>query len=103
MGTDGKPFNQTARTLDITHDGARLDGLPPIAIGEIVGLQYGQDKARYKVVWAGEVGGKREGQIGLQVVQPGMAQWYKILDATPEEFRVFEQEAVAARSKTTGF
>ncbi len=87
MGSDGKPFNQEVRTLDITRDGARIDGLPQIAIGEIVGVQYGQEKSRYKVIWVGEPGGKREGQIGLQVVQTGQTLWHKILEATPEEFR----------------
>ena len=99
----GKPFNRDTRTLDITHDGARLDGLPQIAIGETVGVQLGLDKARYKVIWVGEVGGKREGQIGLQVVEGSLAQWNKILDATPEQLRVFEQVSLASRSKTTNF
>jgi hypothetical protein len=96
MDSEGKPFNQAARTLDITRDGARLDGLPQISIGETVGLQFGQDKARYKVVWVGEPGGKREGQIGLQVVQGSLAQWHKILDATPEELRVLDSAASSA-------
>ena len=87
MGSDGKPFNQQVHTLDITRDGARMDGLPQIAIGEIVGVQYGEEKSRYKVIWVGEPGGKREGQIGVQVVQAGLALWHKVLEATPEELR----------------
>src|SRR5438270_13220923 len=78
MGSDGKPFNQEAHTLDITHDGARIDGLPQIAVGEIVGVQYGDEKSRYKVIWVGELGGKKEGQIGVQVVQAGLTLWHKI-------------------------
>jgi len=96
MGSDLKPFNIGAQTLDITHNGARLSGLPPLDMDSVIGLQYGKDKARYKVVWIGEVGGKREGQIGLQVVQPGMAQWYKILEATPEELRSLDSAFNAA-------
>lgn len=92
MASDGRPFNQEALTLDITHDGARIDGLPPINIGETVGVQYGEDKARYKVVWVGETGGKREGQIGVQVVQGKVALWHKILEATPDEIRSVEPE-----------
>jgi hypothetical protein len=86
-GSDGKTFNQEARTLDITRDGARIDGLPQITIGEIVGVQYGEEKSRYKVIWVGEPGGKKEGQIGVQVVEAGLALWHKILEATPEELR----------------
>jgi len=93
MGSDGKPFNQEVRTLDITRDGARIDGLPPIAIGEIVGVQYGQEKSRYKVIWVGEVGGKREGQIGVHVVETGQPLWHKVLDATPEELRSVDPRA----------
>src|SRR5947209_10436465 len=87
MGSDGKPFNQEARTLDITRDGARIDGLPQITAGETVGVQYGENKARYKVIWVGEAGGNKEGQIGVQVVEPGPSVWHKILEATPEEAR----------------
>jgi hypothetical protein len=87
MGSAGKPFNQEAHTLDITHDGARIDGLPEITIGEIVGVQYGEEKSRYKVIWVGEPGGKREGQIGVQMALAGPAPWHKILEATPEELR----------------
>jgi hypothetical protein len=87
MGSDGKPFNQEARTLDITREGARIDGLPQIAAGETIGVQYGEAKKRYKVVWVGEAGGSKEGQIGVQVVEPGPSVWHKVLDATPEEAR----------------
>ena len=103
MDGDGKPFSRAALTLDITRDGARLDGLPQLPIGETVGVQFAGDRARYKVIWVGEVGGKREGQIGLQVVQGALAQWHKILDATPEELRVLDQAFKAQAAKITSF
>jgi hypothetical protein len=103
MDGEGKPFSRAALTLDITRDGARLDGLPQLPIGEVVGVQFGGDRARYKVIWVGEVGGKREGQIGLQVVQGALAQWHKILDATPEELRVLDQAFKAQAAKITSF
>src|SRR5437763_15926302 len=96
MGSDGKPFNQEARTLDITRDGARIDGLPQITAGETVGVQYGENKARYKVIWVGEAGGNKEGQIGVQVVEPGPSVWHKVLEATPEEARWVDPAAAAA-------
>jgi hypothetical protein len=98
MGSDGKPFNQEARTLDITRDGARIDGLPQITAGETVGVQYGEKKARYKVIWVGEAGGNKEGQIGVQVVEPGPSVWEKILEATPEEARWVDPGAAVAAS-----
>ena len=98
MGSDGKSFNQEARTLDITREGARIDGLPAIAAGETIGVQYGDAKARYKVIWVGEAGGNKEGQIGVQVVEPGPSVWNKILDATPEEARWVPPPATPAPS-----
>ena len=98
MGSDGKPFNQEARTLDITRDGARIDGLPQITAGETVGVQYGEKKARYKVIWVGEAGGNKEGQIGVQVVEPGPSVWHKILEATPEEGRWVDPGPASAPS-----
>lgn len=101
MDREGKSFNQPARTLDITHDGARIDGLPGVAEGEILGVQYGGEKARYRVVWVGEAGGRREGQLGIQLAPGSVGLWNKILDATPEQFRFIESQS--ARAKTTGF
>src|SRR5947209_7399870 len=88
LGIDGKPFNQEAHTLDITRDGARIDGLPPIRVGDTLGVQYAEEKARYKVVWAEEPNANKQCMIGVQVLQlGGVAPWHKILDATPEEER----------------
>lgn len=92
LGSDGKPFNQEAHTLDITRDGARIDGLPHVTIGETVGLQYGEEKARYKVVWASEPDAKHHCQIGVQTVQFGPAPWHKTLEATPERSRWVDPE-----------
>jgi hypothetical protein len=102
MGSDGKPFNQEARTLDITREGARIDGLPQIAAGETIGVQYGESKKRYKVVWVGEAGGNKEGQIGVQVVEPGPSVWHKVLDATPEEARWVPPPPTAIAGVPTG-
>ena len=101
MDSEGRSFNQPARTLDITHDGARIDGLPQIKEGEIVGIQYGGAKARYRVVWVGEVGGRREGQVGVQLTEGSAGLWTAILDATPEQLRFIESQSAIA--KKTGF
>jgi len=88
MGGDGKPFTQEARTVDVTREGARVAGVPQIAtVGEIVGVQYGEAKARFKVMWVGPPGTDKEGHIGIQTLQEGQALWHKILEATPEEVR----------------
>ena len=101
MGSDGKSFSQPARTIDITRDGACMDGLPSLNVGEILGVQYGGAKARYRMVWVEEVGGRREGQIGVQLEPGSPGLWAQILDATPEQLRFIA--AQSAQTKTTGF
>ncbi|MGH9492024.1 MAG: hypothetical protein ACRD2K_00860 [Terriglobales bacterium] len=46
----GKPFAQSAQTLDVNHSGARVAGVRgSIALGDVIGIQYKQQKARCKV------------------------------------------------------
>ena len=101
MDSEGMTFNQPAHTLDITHDGARIEGLPSVVLDSIVGVQYGGEKSRFRVVWIAEMGGRKEGQIGLQLISGSKGLWSNILDATPEQLRFIESQS--ARAKTTGF
>jgi hypothetical protein len=103
MGSDGKSFSQEAHTLDITRDGARIAGLPPINHGETLGVQYGEEKSRYKVVWVAEPRADQERQIGIQVMQAGPAAWHKILEATPEEGRWVDSGQPRHPSFNAGF
>ena len=73
-GTDGagKPFVERAHTLDISSMGARLEGLShPVAPGTVLGVQHGVAAARFRVLWVGEQGSARAGQIGIRCVEVG--------------------------------
>jgi len=86
MGSDGKPFTQDAVTTDITRDGAQINSVQQIAVaGEIVGVQYANEKTRFKVMWVGT--GQSIGHIGVQALEHDKCPWSKVLDAAPEEFR----------------
>lgn len=77
-GTDsnGKPFTTMAHTLDVSMSGARIAGLNlPLKVGDIIGLQKGTDKARFRVIWIGTREDGTEGQVGLQCVQTGKSIW----------------------------
>ncbi len=88
MGSDGKPFTQEAHTVDITRDGARVAGVRQIGVsGEIVGVQYQEEKARFRVMWVGQPGTDKDGQIGIQALEAGKTLWHKVLEAAPEEVR----------------
>lgn len=61
----GKSFMQHARTVDATRRGLRLIGIDCVRLGDVVGIQYGEQKARYKVIWIGRENTPKSGQIGL--------------------------------------
>jgi len=66
-------FSQNVKTLDIATNGARLFGVTAsLERGFIVGLQCGNMRARFMVMWVGEVGSSREGQVGLRAAQNGI-------------------------------
>jgi hypothetical protein len=76
LDSAGKPINQTGWTVDISHRGARLRGLPCWSgPGETIGVRHGTEKARYKVMWVGQQGTPQEGQIGLLCMEAGKCIW----------------------------
>lgn len=76
MDANQKPFNQTATTLDLTRAGVRIGGLEcQLQSGDIVGVQHGAEKARFRVVWAGKRGGSQQGQAGLVCTEQGKYIW----------------------------
>ena len=66
----GKPFMQHAHTLDTTQLGARLIGVDCVNVGEIIGIQNGDQKARFKVIWVGRENTPKAGQIGVNCLEP---------------------------------
>lgn len=68
LGKDvfGNPFSQNTFTLEIAAFGARLRGLPPLAVDAILLLDHGGQQARYRVVWLGASDSQYEGHVGLE-------------------------------------
>jgi hypothetical protein len=76
MDVNGKPFTQNASSVDITRLGARLQGVScQIQHGDIIGVQHGTDKARFRVIWVARPGSRNEGQIGVHCVEAGKYIW----------------------------
>ena len=76
MDSNGQPINQPARAVEISHHGARLIGLDCWDYpGEVIGVRYGTEKARYRVVWVGKAGTPQQGQVGLLCVESGKYIW----------------------------
>ena len=73
LDRDGKVFSQNVKTLNIATSGARLFGVTAaLERGFIVGLQCGNMRARFMVMWVGAPGSPREGQIGLRAAENGI-------------------------------
>jgi PAS domain S-box-containing protein len=68
LGKDifGSPFSQNTFTVEIAAYGARLRGLPPLAVETILLLDHGGKQARYRVIWMGEKDTAYEGHVGLE-------------------------------------
>ncbi len=67
-GTDpkGHPFAQSAYTVDLSEDGARLDGIGFLTSpGQTIEVRRLWRKARFRVVWIGQVGTAESNQVGV--------------------------------------
>jgi len=75
IDANGKAFHQGVVTADISLSGARVTGLTAkLNQGDIVGLQSGGEKCRFKVSWNAT---NRDGtyQVGLQCLEKGTSPW----------------------------
>jgi len=77
LGIDaaGKPFHQAVTTVDISLSGARVSGLTAkLNSGDIVGLQSGGEKCRFKVSWVTN-NGDGTFQVGMHCLEKGVSPW----------------------------
>jgi len=80
---------EQVQTVDISPMGARLKGLNrEVSVGAILGLQNGDNQGRFEVIWVGEPGSEREGQIGLRCVQVGNQNKKSILYVDDQDFEL---------------
>jgi CheY-like chemotaxis protein len=85
----GHMFMETVQTLDISPMGARLRKLEhPVYVGSILGIQNGDKQGRFEVVWVGEDGTDREGQIGVRCIQIGRETKKSILYVDDQDFEL---------------
>ncbi|MFZ0286866.1 MAG: PilZ domain-containing protein [Terriglobales bacterium] len=67
MDAKAQPFTQLVRVRNISRNGALVEGMMcMVKPGEIIHIQFGNEQAPFRVVWAGKPGGQREGEIGVQ-------------------------------------
>lgn len=76
MSAEGRPFSQNARAQNISSDGALLSGLEnELKVGDVIGVQCDERKARLKVVWVMNTGSTKKNQVGVQLVEGQECPW----------------------------
>src|SRR2546427_9597352 len=70
MDANSLPFTQMATVKNISSSGVEIHGLMrQVLPGELLDVQLGEDRAQYRVVWAGRMGSRKEGEIGLESIE----------------------------------
>jgi hypothetical protein len=99
MGTDGRPFLQKAHASNISEHGAKLSGIEhPLAAGDIVGVQLGEKKARFKVMWVIDAGLLQNIQAGVQILDGQQCPWEDEMART-EEATASVQDSPSAQNQ----
>lgn len=79
MDADGRPFFQNANAGNISSEGASFSGIShPLKAGDVIGVQYGEKKARCKVVWVIDGGVARRIEIGVQLLSGQPSPWLEL-------------------------
>src|SRR6202050_3542653 len=64
MDADGRPFFQNANAGNISSDGAQISGIAhPLKAGDIIGVQHGDKKASFTVIWVIDEGVARKLEV----------------------------------------
>lgn len=86
MGADGRAFSQHARAHNVSASGALLCGIErDLKIGDTIGVQSGEKKARCKVIWEKNTGTEQKIQVGVQLVNKQDSPWTASLAETQAE------------------
>ena len=76
MDASGRPFIEAASTVNVSRKGSLLKDVPAkLAVGDVVGLTSGEQKAKFRVVWVGQAGTSEADHVGLQSLDFGKDIW----------------------------
>ena len=80
MDANSRPFFQSAEAHDISSQGAKLSRIEhQLTPGDVIGVQLGATKARYRVVWVIDAGYVYKIQAGVQLLDGQQCPWTKEL------------------------
>jgi hypothetical protein len=86
MSAQGRPFSQHVRAQNISHEGALLNNVESeLKVGDVIGLQFEDKKARCTVIWALNTGTVKKNQVGIRLVTDQECPWRDHLpEGSPE-------------------
>jgi hypothetical protein len=83
LDRDQRVFVQNAKAVEITRHGAILRGLASLREpGEVVGLQCGANKARFRVIWASPPGSGEAAEVAVIAIEPEKNIWDTAAEAS---------------------
>ena len=81
MDAEGQPFSQKAQARNISLHGAKVAGLEKqLKPGDVVGVQFGDQKARCKVIWVVDAGPVQKIEAGVKMVEGQPCPWQKEME-----------------------
>lgn len=76
MDAAGKPFHAVAHTLNVSKSGALLANIDvALTVGDVIGVQKGVYKSKFRVRWIGQKGSSSQGQVGLECLEGAKNIW----------------------------
>jgi hypothetical protein len=76
MSAEGRPFSQHARAQNISSEGALLSGIESeLKVGDVIGVQCDDKKARGTVVWVMNTGAIKKNQVGVKLLADQECPW----------------------------
>ena len=102
VNQSGAPFFQQVHTIDVGWLGACLGGVShEVVAGEVLGVEYGGRRARFKVIWAGQIGTPEAGKVQLSPLEKAQDFW-GLLPGAVREQRSSSERRLAPRCVCKG-
>ncbi len=96
MDADGRPFFQNALAGNLSSEGAHLSHVShTLKIGDIIGIQYTEKKARFHVIWIKNSVAPSRNEAGVRVLAQQSVPWGEVT----AEKRLAQGNAVEGREK----
>jgi hypothetical protein len=82
MDAEGRPFSQTAHARSISDHGAKLSGLEnQLKPGDVIGVHFGDQKARCTVMRVDDTGSERRIEAGVRLLEGQSCPWQKEVES----------------------